>query len=71
MPLHDTLDRGTLRSIIRTAKITVEDSSRCYRSRSWRKRKGIEPSGPPSREAPIGFEGRDRHQSGTRFRTRG
>jgi len=25
VPLHDTLDRGTLRSIIRTSDITIED----------------------------------------------
>ena len=25
VPLHDTLDRGTLRSIIRTADITIEE----------------------------------------------
>jgi predicted RNA binding protein YcfA (HicA-like mRNA interferase family) len=31
VPLHDTLDRGTLRSIIRTVDVTVEEFMRLMR----------------------------------------
>lgn len=31
VPLHDTLDRGTLRSILRTVDITVDDLNRLLR----------------------------------------
>ena len=31
VPLHDTLDRGTLRSIIRTVDVTVEEFIRLLR----------------------------------------